>query len=251
MPNSRRCSKRATEIRGNDSLLKRPSDAQTIGALRERLEKIKEKKTLIKGYDVLLNYAKRIDNINQFSSEARIVYEEAREQLSAVLGKVKNNFKFEGLVNEFITILLDKLENIKSVEAARREMRILEVAAVETSESNKDESGTAGTPEIKSSWDSIEIGSNQEFSPTLLGRQSISMPKSVHTDLDRKKVGYTPEDSPIMRKSRNLRSKSVQKRDDNDNRYEVFEKSIQRMLKKIRRQRESPTFSPGNCDNFT
>jgi len=248
VPNSRRCSKRVTELRGNDGLFKRTSDTQTVAALRERLEKIKEKKTLIKGYDVLLNYAKRIDNINQFSSEARIVYEEAREQLSAVTGKVKNNFKFEGLVNEFITILLDKLENIKGVDAARKELKLLEIAAIETSESNKDESGTAGTPEVKSSWDSIEIGSDQGFSPTLMGRKSISMPKSVHTDLDRKKATYTPEDSPVMRKARNLRSKSVQKRDDNDNRYEVFEKSIQKMLKKIRKQKEAVSYSPGKTN---
>jgi len=249
IPSSRRCSKRVTELRGNDGLLKRNSDTQTVAALRDRLEKIKEKKNLIKGYDILLIYAKKIDAFHQFSSEARIVYEEAKDQLSGILGKIKNNFKFESLVNDFTTILLDKLEYIKLVDVSRRELKLLEIATIDTSESNRDESGTAGTPEVKSSWDSIELGSNQEFSPTLLGRKSISMPKSVHTDLDKKKMAYTPDDSPVTRKSRSLRSKSVQKRDGNDNRFEQFDRSIQKVIKKIRRQREAASYSPPGKTN--
>ena len=62
---SRRNSKKGDML---DSFQKRSSELQTLSALRERLEKIKVFQTLIKGYDIILQYAKTLDSFNEFCS---------------------------------------------------------------------------------------------------------------------------------------------------------------------------------------
>jgi len=88
--------------------------------------------------------------------------------------------------------------------------------------------------------------STTEISPTLgLGmRKSVSISKTMVTEFDKKKI-MTPEDSPIMKKSRQLRSKSVGKIA-NNLRYEMFERNLQKIIKKIKRERnEGMPGSPG------
>ena len=63
---SRRSSKKGGDL--IDSFQKRVNDSQTLTALRERLEKIKLFQTLIKGYDIILQYAKNLDTFNEFST---------------------------------------------------------------------------------------------------------------------------------------------------------------------------------------
>lgn len=70
-PLGRKSNGRRAETR-IDSKRKGSEDNQTLNTLREKLGRIKFLQTLIKGYDVLINYANIIDNFNEFSSGKKI-----------------------------------------------------------------------------------------------------------------------------------------------------------------------------------
>ena len=135
----------------------------------------------------------------------------------------------------------DKLEVLKTIDLSKKEIRILEIAPNETSESNREDSGTAGTYDGRSSFDSFEIVSNPDLSPVFFSRKkspSVQVNKGFSPEPEKRKLtGVTsPEGSPMLKKRRKLRSKSVEKTTDNL-RYELFEKNIQKVIKKIKKGR--------------
>lgn len=193
-----------------------------------------------------------------FIIEARVAFDEGRNEVAYFLDKITNNKKFTDNAREFINLssvklnltflfnnTKDKLEKMRLIDLSKKELKNLEIVAYETSESNKDDSGMAGVNlDVKSSWDSIDMTPNNDTSSNIQGRNSLCASKNGSEDPERKKSSIlTPDDSPATKKTRKLRSKSVEK-SDLTHRYKMFEKNLQKIIKNLRREKGSPVGSP-------
>lgn len=125
---------------------------------------------------------------------------------------------------------------------SKRELRMLELAP-ETSESNREDSGTV-TYDGRSSLDSFEMISHTDLSPGYSRKKSpsFSLKKAYTPEADKRKFTMSPEGSPMTKRTRKLRSKSVEKPATNL-RYELFEKNIQKVIKKIKQGKIQSTTS--------
>lgn len=121
--------------------------------------------------------------------------------------------------------------------------------APETSESNMD--SRTVTHDAASSIDSFEIISNSDLSPGYPRKKSPSftLKKAYTPEADKRKFTMSPEGSPMIKRTRKLRSKSVEKPATNL-RYELFEKNIQKVIKKIK-QGKIQSSSSSNYSNYS
>ena len=143
---------------------------------------------------------------------------------------------------------------MKLIEVSRKELKTFEIAISDTNESNREEASLGGTRDGKLSWDSMDIVSTVELSSPLLihTKRSLAVIKESNKQSPMNlRFPLSPEDSPLLKRHRKIKSRSVERVTANL-RYEKFKQNLQQMIKKLKKDKKDQISSPsGSVIVFT
>jgi len=208
---------------------------------RDKLQKIKSLNTRMKGYSTLTNYINLIQNIDEYSHEAKVVSEEAKRDISHHLENIKDE-KFISCAVRVLELIKRKYEAMKSLDINRKELE-----GIDISPKPAYSQGSSSRSRSKRGSVALSVDTNEE------SQESHSGQKNSIVIIDDTKLlrNQSTNQAKLFEKKRTVhfRSKSVEK-PKLTVRYEIFEKNLRKIINKIKKERAKNSETSNIVYNF-